>query len=93
MNQIDWAWLGQTFAQVFGMGVNIAVFSFAYERAVREHINLLKIWERDHLVRWFALGFAIFSMGLIIGEASWLQKAASLGLTIYLGWAAWQSRK
>ena len=93
MNQIDWGWLGLTLTQVLGFGIIVTAFGFAYDRAARERVALMKILVRDHIAGWFVLGMSIFSLGLLLGEAQWLQKAASVGITIILGWMAWQSRR
>ena len=92
MNQIDWGWLGLTLTQVLGVAILIMAFGFAYDRAARERVGLMKILERDHFANWFVLGMGIFSMGLLLSGAHWLQKSASIGITVIVGWMAWQSR-
>ena len=93
MSPNDLAWIGLTILQMIGMGVVLAVVGFGYDKAIREKAGLLKVIESDALIGWLALGMVIFTIGLLLGEANWLQKIASVGITFILGWMAWQSRK
>jgi hypothetical protein len=92
MSAQDWLWLALTFAQVSGLGIALAALGFGYERAVSQGLGLIAVLERDALVRWLALGMAIFSLGLCLGEANLFQKFSALGLTVCLGWLAWRLR-
>lgn len=93
MSMHDWLWLALTFAQVSGLGIALAALGFGYDRAVSQGLGFIAVLERDALVRWLALGMAIFSLGLCLGDANLIQKFSALGLTACLGWLAWRSRR